>query len=69
MIYSTKEIDKNNIISKTLKEYFSFKDEFADYIILFQIGTFYETFFEDAKILSTLTGLAQGTRSFSGVGH
>ena len=69
MIFSLQELDRNKITSESLKEYLSFKDNNIDYVILFQIGNFYETFFEDAKILSNLTGLTLGSRNFKDTGN
>lgn len=57
------------MLSNTLKEYISIKDENFDCIILFQMGTFWEAFFEDAKILSNLSGMVLSARKFKGVGE
>lgn len=62
----TKFFETNDIEieSSSLKEYILFKNENIDYILLFQIGAFFETFFEDAKIFSDITGSALGMRNF-----
>ncbi|MBQ7286659.1 MAG: DNA mismatch repair protein MutS [Candidatus Gastranaerophilales bacterium] len=69
MLHFKKDVDISKITSNTLKEYFSFKEQTLDCITFFQIGTFYETFFEDAKILSDITGVTLSSRNFSGVGE
>ena len=69
MQFSYKDINRAKIESNTLKEYISIKDENLDCIVLFQIGAFWETLFEDAKILSSLTGMALGKRTFKGIGE
>ena len=35
-----------------IKQYLSIKEEYADAILLYRMGDFYEMFFEDAKIAS-----------------
>lgn len=61
-------IDRTKIESDTLKQYISIKDKNLDCIVVFQIGTFWETLFEDAKKLSSLTGMVLGKRTFKGIG-
>ncbi len=44
-----------------MRQYFDIKDKYADYILMYRLGDFYEMFFEDAQIVSkelelTLTG-------------
>jgi len=39
-------------ITPMIKQYLSIKDEYADAILLYRMGDFYEMFFEDAKIAS-----------------
>ncbi|MBQ8475994.1 DNA mismatch repair protein MutS [bacterium] len=58
------EVDNIKIESDTLREYLGFKSENLDYILLFQIGSFYETLFEDAKIFSQITGCTMQSRTF-----
>lgn len=64
-----KNINKKEVLSNTLKDYILIKEENPDCIILFQMGTFWEAFFEDAKILSSLTGMVLGARKFKGIGE
>ena len=69
MLTKISDIDRDKIASDILIEYLAIKDKNPDCIILFQIGAFWETLFEDAKIISELTGMAQGTRTFKGTGE
>ena len=64
MLTSFSELAGIKIESLSLKEYINFKDENPDCIIMFQLGGFYETLFEDAKIFSDITGCALGMRNF-----
>ncbi len=41
-----------------LKQYYREKSKFPDAILFFRMGDFYETFFDDAKTVSELTGIA-----------
>ena len=69
MLHFLNEVDKSKITSESLKEYFSFKEEYTGCVVFFQIGSFYEVFFEDAKILSDISGVSLSSRNFSGVGE
>lgn len=40
-----------------LRQYFSIKNQFPDALVLFQVGDFYELFFEDAKTASAFLGI------------
>jgi len=40
-----------------MQQYFALKDECSDAILLFQVGDFYELFFEDAKTVSAFLGI------------
>lgn len=62
------ELDENALENKTILEYLSFKKANMEYIILFQIGDFFETFFEDAKIFSRITSAMLSCRAFQNVG-
>ncbi len=62
------EIDEKTVKNKTLLEYLGFKKSNMDSIILFQIGDFFETFFEDAKVFSSVTSAVLSSRQFSGTG-
>lgn len=41
-----------------LQQYFAVKHEYADYLLLFQVGDFYELFFDDAVQASAFLGIA-----------
>ena len=45
-----------------MNQYLSIKKEQPDALLLFRMGDFYETFFEDAKIASKILGIALTTR-------
>ncbi|TET33594.1 MAG: DNA mismatch repair protein MutS [Planctomycetota bacterium] len=45
------------------KQYHAIKSEYADSILLFRMGDFYETFYEDAKIASEVLGIALTARN------
>ncbi len=68
MLTEYSQINTRKTTSKFLQEYVAIKDKNLDSIVLFQIGDFYETFFEDAKELSEATGLIAGTRKIKGIG-
>lgn len=51
------EIRKNENLSPLMKQYFDIKEDFDDSILFFRVGDFYETFFEDAKIVSKTLNL------------
>lgn len=40
-----------------LRQYFSIKNQFPDALVLFQVGDFYELFFDDAKTASAFLGI------------
>ncbi|MBQ6935779.1 MAG: hypothetical protein IJN49_04435, partial [Clostridia bacterium] len=39
-------------LSPMMEQYFQIKKEYADTLLFFRLGDFYEMFFEDAKIAS-----------------
>lgn len=41
-----------------LEQYIEMRDQYADYLLLFQVGDFYETFGEDAERLARLLGIS-----------
>ncbi|MBQ8847324.1 MAG: DNA mismatch repair protein MutS [Candidatus Gastranaerophilales bacterium] len=69
MLFDYSLINLNTTKSKMLKEYSSFKDENKDCILFFQIGDFCETYFNDAKIVSEVTGITLTSRYFKELGH
>lgn len=40
-----------------LQQYFAVKEQFSDALVLFQVGDFYELFFEDARTASSFLGI------------
>jgi DNA mismatch repair protein MutS len=46
-----------------MRQYRAFKDQYPDYLLLFRMGDFYETFYDDAKTASRVLGLALTSRS------
>ena len=48
-----------------MKQYARIKAEYEDAVLLFRMGDFYETFYDDAKIASKVLGLALTTRDKS----
>ncbi len=46
-----------------MKQYHAFRQQYPDYLLLFQMGDFYETFYDDAKTASRVLGLALTSRS------
>ena len=49
-----------------MSQYFSIKNEYPDAILLFRMGDFYETFFDDAVVASRVLGIALTSRSREG---
>jgi len=48
--------------TKAMQQYFAIKKNFPDTIVFFQLGDFYETFYEDAKITSKVLGITLTSR-------
>jgi len=46
-----------------MRQYRSYKEQYADYLLLFRMGDFYETFYEDAKTASRILGITLTSRS------
>ncbi|AQT69893.1 DNA mismatch repair protein MutS [Anaerohalosphaera lusitana] len=53
---------KTKKITPAMKQYHHFKEKYADAILFFRMGDFYETFYEDAKTCSRVLGLALTSR-------
>ncbi len=56
---------KNKKSTPMLEQYWRFKDQHPDKILLFRMGDFYETFFEDAKLVSKILGITLTARNKS----
>ncbi len=53
---------KNPKLTPMLKQFLEIKDKHPDKLLLFRMGDFYETFFEDAKTASKLLGITLTSR-------
>jgi DNA mismatch repair protein MutS len=53
-------------ITPMLKQYLELKDQYADALVLFQMGDFYETFFDDAQAAAGALNIALTSRSRQG---
>ena len=71
MFFTNKQLINFNVCQKKtpLEEYKILKEENPNTIVLFQIGNFYEVLFEDAKIVSEITGVVLTKRNFKGHGE
>jgi DNA mismatch repair protein MutS len=56
----------SNKITPMLRQYLELKDRYADALVLFQMGDFYETFFEDAEAAANALNIALTSRSRQG---
>ncbi|MCQ2138862.1 MAG: DNA mismatch repair protein MutS [Bacteroidales bacterium] len=55
--------EKNNDLTPMMKQFFSFKAQYPDALLLFRCGDFYETYGEDAVIASKILGIVLTKRS------
>ncbi len=69
MYYKFREINEILIKDTYLEQYTEAKKSCIDGVLLFQIGAFYEAYFEDAKILSDLTGITLTKKYISKLGE
>ncbi|MEJ2671310.1 MAG: DNA mismatch repair protein MutS [Deltaproteobacteria bacterium] len=53
-------------ITPMLKQYLELKDRYADALVLFQMGDFYETFFDDAEVAAGALNITLTSRSRQG---
>jgi len=54
---------KTKKLTPMLKQFVAIKDKHPDKLLLFRMGDFYETFFEDAKIASKILGITLTARN------
>ena len=54
---------ENHKLTPAMRQYHHFKSQYADAILFFRMGDFYETFYEDAKTCSQVLGIALTSRS------
>ena len=66
MIKNFSEILDRKNQSEFIKDYIDLKKQHPNSILFFQLGSFFETFFEDAKLLSEIFGVALGSRKVVG---
>src|SRR5271170_6044302 len=50
-------------LTPAMRQYQTYKAQYPDAILFFRIGDFYETFYEDARIISRVLGVALTSRS------
>ncbi|MGE0206701.1 MAG: DNA mismatch repair protein MutS [Candidatus Babeliales bacterium] len=53
---------KNSPTTPLMQQYFAIKQEYPDTLLLFQVGDFYELFFDDAKKAAAFLGITLTTR-------
>ena len=53
-------------VTPLMQQYIALKEQYADAIMLFQVGDFYELFFDDAKTVAAFLGITLTKR---GVAH
>jgi DNA mismatch repair protein MutS len=53
-------------VTPAMKQFHHFKSKYADAVLFFRMGDFYETFFEDAHTVSRVLGLTLTSRGKSG---
>jgi DNA mismatch repair protein MutS len=56
----------SNKITPMLRQYLELKDRYADALVLFQMGDFYETFFGDAEVAANALNITLTSRSRQG---
>ncbi|MBO4480482.1 MAG: DNA mismatch repair protein MutS [Alphaproteobacteria bacterium] len=55
-------------LTPVMQQYVDFKNENPDALLMFRLGDFYESFFEDAKVISSKLGLVLTSRGTDGDG-
>ncbi len=55
-------MNKQSNLTPLMQQYYEIKDQFADALVLFQVGDFYELFFDDAQKASSFLGITLTTR-------
>jgi DNA mismatch repair protein MutS len=58
------EHQKNEQLTPLMQQYFQFKEEFPDTLLFFQVGDFFELFFDDAKKAATFLGITLSSRAY-----
>ena len=64
-------VESNNEVSQVIKQYNDLKEKHPNAVLLFRSGDFYETYEDDAKVVSKLLGitLTKRTNSPKGDGY
>jgi DNA mismatch repair protein MutS len=62
-------VSKSNRKTKAMIQYEDIKKDFPDTIVFFQLGDFYETFYEDAKVVSKSLNITLTSRGFGSDGN
>ena len=60
---------EKNKLSPVMQQYVDFKNENPDALLMFRLGDFYESFFEDAHVISEKLGLVLTARGTDGDGE
>ncbi len=50
-------VENNENLTPAMKQFHQFKAKYPDAILFFRMGDFYETFYEDAQVCSSVLGL------------
>lgn len=69
MLSNHTEVDLSKTTSRILNEYIPFKKSNTDSIVFFQIGEFFEVYFEDAYVFSQITGTVLTSKIIKDVGE
>jgi len=61
-------VSEKSKLTPVMQQYVDFKNENPDALLMFRLGDFFESFFEDAKIISSKLGLVLTSRGTDGDG-
>ena len=50
-------MSKGNVATPLMRQYFEIKEKYPNFLLLFQVGDFYELFFEDAKLAASFLSI------------
>ena len=62
-------VTEKSKLTPVMQQYVDMKSENPDALLMFRLGDFYESFFEDAKIISEKLGLVLTSRGSDGDGE
>ncbi len=60
---------KKEELSVVFRQYYDFKSQYRDFVLLFRIGEFFETYFDDAQVFSNILGATLTKRKFNSQGN